>query len=572
MSEKKTTESRRPTWIIPLLIFACAFAARMIFVLQVKDSPFWRVPLIDARTYHELALQLLNQSWLAPLPVNEAHCTPYFQPPLYQTFLALIYLFSGKSVMAAILVQCVLGSISCALAYFIGRRLFSHRVGLLAGIAMALTASQIYYDGRLLPPALITILNLSVILLALKQLDRPVTWRWPVIGLLTGLSAIARPDVLLFLPVLLAWMWIQRADLLPKGAKTWICVVLVTAMIPVMLVALRNRTVGRDSVLISWNGGVNFLIGNNPSMEKTVAILPGIQWEKLINEPMARTGSTRPSVWDRYYYRMTLGMMADNKRATIRNFIHKFLWVWRGPETGRNMDEYYLRRVSGFYRILLWKWGHFGFPFSLIATLALTGMVMCWRDRRKLLLPYGYIVTGVIGLVLYFPCSRYRAPLTPILLIFASAAVFEIVELVRKREFDRLFPLGCLMVVFAIAPTIAPPAFERDVAGQEAENLRLLGTAYWYEGQLDRSIAVTEKGLEHAPNDADIHKWLMEAYIEKKDYPNAERHALECIRLAPSYGPTYISLVKIYRAEGKTAKADEVMRTIETYADAPAEQ
>ncbi|MCX6375503.1 MAG: glycosyltransferase family 39 protein, partial [Armatimonadetes bacterium] len=320
MSEKAKPEIRRAAWMAPLFIFACAFAARMIFVLQAKDSPFWRVPLVDARTYHELALEMLNTSWLAPLPTTAEHCTPYFQPPLYQAFLALIYLLSGKSVMAAIIVQYLLGSISCVLAYLIGRRLFSHRVGFLAGIAMALTATQIYYDGRLLPVALITILNLTIILLALKQLDRMAVWRWPVIGLLTGLSAIARPDIVLFLPVLLVWMWRERDKLLPKRATFWICVLMVMAAIPIGLVALRNRTVGKDSVLISWNGGVNFLIGNNPSMERTVAILPGIEWEGLINEPMMRTGSTKPSVWDRYFYRTALDLMWKTKRATVRNF------------------------------------------------------------------------------------------------------------------------------------------------------------------------------------------------------------------------------------------------------------
>ena len=72
-----------------------------------------------------------------------------------------------------------------------------------------------------------------------------------------------------------------------------------------------------------------------------------------------------------------------------------------------------------------------------------------------------------------------------------------------------------------------------------------------------------------APDDPDIHKWLMDAYLEKRDYPNAEKHALECIRLAPSYGPAYATLARIYKAEGKTAKAEEILRTIETYGQSP---
>ena len=569
MPEKPKPESRGAAWLIPLIIFTCAFVIRMAFVAQVKDSPYWRVPLVDAQMYDQAAREMLDVSWLAPLPKMAGHFTPYYQPPLYQAFLALIYLVFGRSVMAAIIVQYLIGSLCCVLTYFVAARFFDRRIGIAAGIAMALTATEIYYEGRLLPPVLLIFLNLAILLLAAKQIEKPVAWRWPVIGLLIGLSAITRPDILLFLPFLLLWMWIERRTLLPERPLVWTLILLLLAAVPVGLTTLRNALIGKDTVPISWNGGVNFFIGNNPSMEKTIAIRPGTRWEALINEPMIRLRTSRPSDWSRYYLKIGLSTMWKFKRVTVFNLARKFLWVWRGPEIRRNEDEYYLRRVSSLYRMLLWRSGNFGFPFGVIAPLGLLGMVMSFRRRRELFLPYAYVVTQALMLVMFFPCTRYRAPLVPVLLMFGAAAVLKLISLARRKETNDLFMALSLLLIFGAVSTLSPPSFEGTPAQIEAENHRLLATALYAEGRQNEALRTCEDGLRLNPHDADIQKWLMEAYLEIGDYPNAEKHALECTRLAPTYGPAYATLVKIYEAEGKKSKAREIERLIKTYGQAP---
>jgi hypothetical protein len=39
-----------------------------------------------------------------------------------------------------------------------------------------------------------------------------------------------------------------------------------------------------DHVIVSYNGGINFWIGNNPDSERTVAIRPGRSWDALDKE------------------------------------------------------------------------------------------------------------------------------------------------------------------------------------------------------------------------------------------------------------------------------------------------
>ena len=543
--------------LIPLAIFACAFAVRMAFVLQVKGSAYWRIPSVDALLYDVTAQEMLKSGWLASVPPG-----PYFQPPFYQAFLALIYLVFGHSTLVAQVIQYLIGSATCVLIYLIGQRFFGRTVGIIAGFATAFTASQIFYEGLLVPPALITILNLTVIFLAAKQLSTPAVWRWPVMGLLVGISAIARPDILMLVPALLVWMWIERRTVFSGKRILWTAILLIGVILPVGLVGLRNLVVGKDFQLISFNGGLNFFIGNHPHMEKTLGIRPGMRWTQFLAVPMEE-GVTKPSQISKWYYQHALLMMWKCKRATISNLEHKFVWVWRGPEIRRNEDDYFLTRVSSVYRALLWRKGNFGFPFGVIGPLALIGMVMSIHRRRELFLLYSYIATQVLMLVIFFPCSRYRAPMVPVLIVFAATASVEIVHLIKKREVGRILLVLCLLVSFVTLSVMWPPKFEGTPASIEAEDCRVLGDNLFAEGRPDESLAAYEQGIKLAPSDPDLNACLMHAYYEKGDYAKAEKHAVTCLLAAPRFRSTYEMLIAICVAEGKYDRAEVVENALE---------
>ncbi len=563
MVKKHKAGLLKADWLIPLVIFTFAFAIRIAFVMQVKDCLYWSIPLVDAATYHDSAREMLDTGWLAPYVTAEPDLppyAPYYQPPFYQAFLALLYLITGYSVLGAIIIQYIIGSFCCVLTYMLGRRFFDRRTGVAAGIAMALTSSQIYYEGRLLPPVLIILFNLVIILLAAKQLKSPAAWRWPVIGLLIGLSAITRPDILLFVPALLIWMWIERRTVMTIRPTAAAAMVLAPIVLIIGLVAARNYYVGKDPVLISYNGGINLFIGNHPRMEETLSIRPGIRWEAVEVIPMIQLGISRPSVWDRWLLKTTLKNMITYKRVTLSNLTRKFIWVWHGPEIRRNEDDYYLTRVSSLYRLLLWRKGNFGFPYGIIAPFGLLGMALGLRRRRELFLLYAYIITQVIMLVAFFPCSRYRVPIQPVLLMFGAAAAFEMINLTRRKQLGDLVPLLFTLAAFGVMSTLCPPRFEGSPSQIEAENYRYLATNYFLDDQLDKSIEIAKKGLAYEPKDPDLHKWLFEAYIVKKDYVEAEKEGLVVTKLVPSYTPVYKKLLDMYELEGDYEKAQKLKK------------
>src|SRR5207245_1704428 len=50
-------------------------------------------------------------------------------------------------------------------------------------------------------------------------------------------------------------------------------------------VTLRNLVRGGELIPISWNGGINLYIGNNPDYDQTVAIRPDLHWKRFVQEP-----------------------------------------------------------------------------------------------------------------------------------------------------------------------------------------------------------------------------------------------------------------------------------------------
>jgi len=80
--------SSRSTAIATAAVFVVAAAARTLYLLESGDNPAFATPLVDAETYHRLAVELSRGSGLKE--------TFFWQPVFYPVFLAVVY--SGSSI------------------------------------------------------------------------------------------------------------------------------------------------------------------------------------------------------------------------------------------------------------------------------------------------------------------------------------------------------------------------------------------------------------------------------------------------------------------------------------------
>ncbi len=191
--------------------------------------------------------------------------------------MALTYKIFGHSLFLPRLFQIVLGSLGCVLIFLIAAKLFNRTVGILSGVIAAFYAMLIFYDGQLLITSLIVFLDLAVIGLLILAAEQPRVLNWFFCGIVLGLSAIARPNILVFVPFVLIWMFFQFKNKLPKKTVLIRWIILCSAVLLVILpVTLRNYTVSKDFVPIAWQGGYNFYLGNNPNASGWAATAPKI--------------------------------------------------------------------------------------------------------------------------------------------------------------------------------------------------------------------------------------------------------------------------------------------------------
>ena len=505
------------------IVVLVALSIRLIYYWQVRGSPLFRFPQIDAKAYDLLAQEFAKGNLLSP------HGQPYWQPPFYPLFLAVIYAIFGHSLVAVRIVQFALGALSCLLIYLTAFRRFGQRAALLAGLFCATNASLIYYEGELLTPSLTIFLNLMVIWLLTLYEDDPRPWRLGLAGVLLGLSGITRPDVLLFSPAVLVWLILQRRPDLMLAVALFA----VGVAFPIAVVTTRNYIVSREPVLISWNGGINFYIGNSKYSDRMQMLRPGPDWNWLEAMPV-REGYIAGSARSAYFYRKAFSEIRSNPILFAKLFVKKAIVFWNAREIRRNHDDYYNRRVSLLYRILLWKNGRFGFPFGILGPLSLLGMVLYLRRKRELVLFYGYVFSQYVAVILFFVCSRYRAPTIPILCIFAAGAVFEVARLLRQRDFYSVISSILILIPLVYISLIDNPLASENQRIVDAETYGYVGEAEMQLGNLNAAMEDLRRSVALDPKVGWTRSALTEVYVRLGMMQEARREWNAAIKLDPT--------------------------------------
>jgi tetratricopeptide (TPR) repeat protein len=490
---------RRELWTFAL-IGLLALGLRLYYLSEIAASPLFAVPVVDARAYVDEARYLSEVSW-AGQP------KPFWQPPLYPYLLGLLFAAKGENYYLPRLLQALLGALICGLTYLLGLRLFPPAVAVGAGLAAIFYGPLIYFGGELLPTVPAILLNLLLLLLLLTApLDR--RWPWPLAGFMLGLAALAVANILLFVPVLLAWLWRTRINIVQRGT-----LFLLGTTLAIAPVAWRNYLVGDDWILISHNAGINFYIGNNADYQRTVNIRPGKDWLQLVEMPERQAGIERPSAKSRFFFARAWDFAATDPLGYMQLQLYKLYLFWHGDEIKRNIDPYFARRDSGLLSALLWKKG-MAFPFGLVAPLALCGLLLFARtpmgrtEQGRLLLLF--TLTYMTSVVLFFVTSRYRLPVVPLFLLYASFGVYSLWGAYRKA----LLALPVLALIANVG------AGAMDAEGEPQQHF-WLGYAYEHKGMPANAMRQYRRVLKELPDHDDALLRLGALHVDEKEYRQA---------------------------------------------------
>lgn len=477
-------------------IFIFAFAIRFVYLTQMTSSPLFDTPTMDAE-YHD--------QWAQTLLKGEDFTEGvFFRAPLYPYFLAVSYRILGHNYFLVRLLQFLIGSFCCVLIYMLGKKLFNQRAAAIAAILASLNGVAIYFEGELLIPVLLVFLDMLLLLVLFWASEKPSYRRWVLCGALLGLSALARPNILLVGVAFLLWIILHFRGKAEAKSRSLVYAgyFALGAILVISPVTLRNFLKGGDFVLIASQGGMNFYIGNNPQSDGASAVLPGARttwWGSYQDaKNMAEETSNRslkPSEVSRFWYVQGLKFMAKEPVNFLKLVAKKFLLFWNGNELSNNRDFYFFARSAPLLKLLIWRFLIY-FPFGLIAPLALVGIVLSHREKKDVLILELFLFVYMLSVILFFVTARYRVPVIPVLVLFSAYALDRLAHMMKQRGIVEFGKYLLIFLVLVIPINVQIPGYSSANPGQAHYSL---GVLYSKKGDKVKAKEQFHKALLYNP-------------------------------------------------------------------------
>lgn len=553
------------------IIFTAALAARLVYIFYFARTPFFDAPLIDAEMYDTRAWNMVGGA----LPEKI-----FYQAPMYSVFLASVYFVFGHSYAAARIVQAFIGSVSCVLVYVLARKTIAagaeaggaaveedvgwnsidsaasaaaRAAGRLAGLCAAFYGPMIHYDAALLRPVLVIFFAL-LMMLALLEWFRTRRMIWlAASGVLLGISAITRENILLFGPAaaLLLFVAEEKKSLARRlVAPAVFSIAVAAAVVPV---TVRNYIVEGDLVPVSPQGGMNFFIGNSAESGRLTALQPGIDWDRMAFSPRDELGyDAKPSEYSAWFFDRTFEYIAAHPVEWLGKLAAKFALFWTGEELTPNSDLEWFRARNPVLRALMFRAGPLFIPFGLVTPLFAAGMYL-WRPRGA---GWWTIVCFVgaymLSVVLFHVRSRYRLPVVPFMLPAAAYAAAWFYLAARRRRFRAAAVPAAIFVavlIFVNAPWV-DTGFARGFPTEY-----FVAKAYVKTGNDEKAIEAFERAVKEYPGYAEMRHDYGQALIRLDRFREGVLEMEAARALAPDCAFIRKNLGQMYRREYERLEA-----------------
>ncbi|MBN1211644.1 MAG: glycosyltransferase family 39 protein [candidate division Zixibacteria bacterium] len=444
-SEKKPIKNTYFLYLILLL----AVLIRLLYLYQYSHLPDWDQLTIDNHYHHNWARTIADGNIFGD--------TTYFRAPFYIYCLGLLYALFGASLWVGRFFGLTLGLGSIILTYLLGRRIFNVKVGLGAALIQALYPVIIFFESELLlDPLFMVFLQLA--------LYRFMVWRdkggWGkliIAGISFGLASITRPTGLVAAGVILLVLLLKDKKINRVNIRTT-AGFLVSLVIVIAPVTVRNLIVADDPVLIASQGGINLYIGNNDAADGTSAALPeplGINWHirDITFAAEKETGRTlRPGEVSSYWTGKALHWITSHPVKFFSLYLKKLYFAFANLEISNNRDIY-----AFFYNFTFFRFNPLS--FGIILPLAVISAAVAWRRSQTARLLV--IIMSIYLLIssVFFVSARFRLPLLPfyfILAVFGLGVVMDFYKTSLKKGVAVTFL--AVLIAFLSFYTLFPPS------------------------------------------------------------------------------------------------------------------
>lgn len=557
------------------IITGIALLFRIGHFIALHADPVCNVPLLDSLSYDRLARMIAFGNGM-PQKV-------YFQAPFYPYFLAVLYKISAGSYDLVRLVQLLLDILSTLLVFRISYDLFDRRTAIIAGIGTAVYPVLIFNTGLLLK----TTLNVFFASLTLRLIFNPSEnhkrIRILFIGLVTGWAAATQGSVLLQIPLLFVWIAVDCGLKHLKKSIIYAALLALGLILSIGPFTLRNYLVSQRFVLLTAQGGANFYLGNSPYSDGTskrppnVRITPEHEEDDFHREAERLAGrKLTPEEASGFWTREALNWIRNEPKAAAMLQLRKAGLFWNRVEIPDNYDFDFYRRYSPFIRFPR-------YPFWILGTLGLCGMVFLTSTFRRTWFLYLWTMSYSLIWIVFHIYSRYRLPVVVFIMPFAAAFTGWLYDAIRDRRWRKLsIAVLCMITIAGIhglpltnyshaqplfnlgtslsrlgKPTEAAAAFKESLAvfPKYAPAMVNLGKLAWSEGDYPRAEKWWLSALEADPDSAEAHSNLGTYCAVSGRMADAQTHFSNTVAIQPYYLLGWLHLGQAEQALGNFPEA-----------------
>ena len=548
---KKNNEMDRISRWFPYIVGGAAVVIRFFYLRSFwADHPFSQKLISDARIFDDWALRIASGDWLGAPEV-------FILPPLYPYLMGIVYTAFGHAPKLIIALQATAGCASAILVYRLGARHFGAWAGLFAGLLFATYGPQLFYEGMLLGTS--GAVFLSLLGLTLISGNNKTHGHWGLAGLVFGLSALMRPNILSAIPFLLFGAWWAYHKAKPARLSMRLAGYFAGGLIlPLLLCGLRNGLVADDWVLMTAHGGINFYMGNHADAPGWFSAPAGMDAQitpdgaqgnlegprRVAEDALKR--SLKASEVSSFWFNKGLAFWINDPIGALTVTLRKVRLFASGYETPLNYNFYYQRKFSALLR----------FPLTelwLLFPLSIVGIIVAARQFDRHAILYLWLIGYAAGVLAFHVSSRYRMPAIPIVIIFAGMGIWTLISWIQSQKWKPLC-IGAAVLI------ILWTGYRIELNGQLAQNNWgmdpfNLGTAYLWANENERARLYLEEAEKYGQGDAVLYYNLGLAYSRTQKTEAAKNAYRLSLSQDPDLLRAYVNLGNILFHEEKFHEA-----------------
>lgn len=528
--------AKAPGWnrYLFFIIFAIALTVRIAYLVDLRHSPYFQHPILDAYWYDSRAQEVLNGDTL----VSQGA----FRVPLYVYFLAGSYALFGHEYGSVLAVQAILGSLACGIVFLLGLETFGLASGAIAGLGLALYRMAIFSDGELLPTTLFILLVLSGSYFLTLHLKGGKHSNTVLAGIFLGMAFLTRPDVL---PFVIALIGVVFLTIKMRKALAVVAILIAPVILTMLILGFRNRAISGEFYVFSPQGAVNLYAGNSlasdgktPQAPETrtpyqITSDPG-EDAMLIASKIAAAEDLGRDLSDRqlgrYYIKRTFDEIASAPLRWMGLLLRKAYYFLNSYERS---DIKPLWRFGGRHsRVFEWPL----LSYAILMPLGLLGAMIVVSQRRRLgYIPLAGVVAFAFNSIIFFVSWRNRLPAVVFLWLLAGYAVTQMIMEVSARRWRKLIIYGIVIMLLGLVSTtqffgVREEPFASQYMVNEA-------AVFAMSERYEEAIAIYKEAIARDPINPSPYYLLGKVYATLGRIDESRKMMEAAMRLNPAYIP-----------------------------------